>query len=315
MNQEGKDPLYFFWIFLTIGLVLFFIYFPFKNPEEIKKIDLRNIARLIDDFGKSLKQVNLSASEEIRNKQIEDYCRFYLAPQLLEKWKENPELALGKRTSSSWPEKIEIDSLTFFKDKALIEAHLIEMTSEGASERKALEIELTLKDSLARKWIISDIRIKEEETSLANPAAVFCQSQGYQYEIREDPEGNQYGVCVFDDGNECEEWAFYRNECGIEYLKENLEIENQECAKEGERVNRNPLLGPTDKKCCEGLIEERVSRSYSICRRIEDKIEESKPETPVCQDLCGDGICQEVVCLAVGCPCAETPESCPQDCH
>jgi len=33
-----------------------------------------------------------------------------------------------------------------------------------------------------------------------------------------------------------------------------------------------------------------------------------------CEDLCGDGICQEVVCQAIGCPCAETPESCPEDC-
>lgn len=33
-----------------------------------------------------------------------------------------------------------------------------------------------------------------------------------------------------------------------------------------------------------------------------------------CQDLCGDGICQEVVCEAIGCPCAETSMSCPQDC-
>ena len=33
-----------------------------------------------------------------------------------------------------------------------------------------------------------------------------------------------------------------------------------------------------------------------------------------CKDLCGDGICQEIVCLAEGCPCAETPRTCPQDC-
>ncbi len=33
-----------------------------------------------------------------------------------------------------------------------------------------------------------------------------------------------------------------------------------------------------------------------------------------CKDLCGDGICQEIVCLAIGCPCAETKGSCPQDC-
>jgi hypothetical protein len=34
----------------------------------------------------------------------------------------------------------------------------------------------------------------------------------------------------------------------------------------------------------------------------------------VCEDLCGDGICQEIVCMAIGCPCAETFETCPQDC-
>jgi len=37
------------------------------------------------------------------------------------------------------------------------------------------------------------------------------------------------------------------------------------CAKEGERVNRNPFLGPTNRVCCPGLVEKRVSRSYSIC--------------------------------------------------
>lgn len=33
-----------------------------------------------------------------------------------------------------------------------------------------------------------------------------------------------------------------------------------------------------------------------------------------CKDMCGDGVCQEIVCMAVGCPCAENKESCPQDC-
>ncbi len=33
-----------------------------------------------------------------------------------------------------------------------------------------------------------------------------------------------------------------------------------------------------------------------------------------CKDMCGDGVCQEIVCMAVGCPCAENAESCPQDC-
>ncbi len=37
------------------------------------------------------------------------------------------------------------------------------------------------------------------------------------------------------------------------------------CAKEGEKINRNPLIGSTDIKCCFGLVEWRESRSFSIC--------------------------------------------------
>lgn len=39
---------------------------------------------------------------------------------------------------------------------------------------------------------------------------------------------------------------------------------------------------------------------------IDDKI--------VCEDRCGDGECEEIVCMAVGCPCAETAADCPEDC-
>jgi len=49
---------------------------------------------------------------------------------------------------------------------------------------------------------------------LPNPASLYCQEQGYTVEIRTDDSGGQYGVCVFPDGSECDEWAFYRGECG-----------------------------------------------------------------------------------------------------
>lgn len=35
---------------------------------------------------------------------------------------------------------------------------------------------------------------------------------------------------------------------------------------------------------------------------------------PVCVDKCGDGVCQEMVCMAIGCPCGESEKSCPTDC-
>lgn len=34
----------------------------------------------------------------------------------------------------------------------------------------------------------------------------------------------------------------------------------------------------------------------------------------LCKDRCGDGVCAEMTCQGTGCACAETAESCPQDC-
>lgn len=55
--------------------------------------------------------------------------------------------------------------------------------------------------------------LKKEEPGMANPASVYCDEQGGTLEIRSDASGGQYGVCMFDDGTECEEWAYFNGEC------------------------------------------------------------------------------------------------------
>jgi putative hemolysin len=49
---------------------------------------------------------------------------------------------------------------------------------------------------------------------LPNPAAVYCEEQGGRVENRTAADGSQYGVCIFPDRSECDEWTFYRSECG-----------------------------------------------------------------------------------------------------
>lgn len=55
----------------------------------------------------------------------------------------------------------------------------------------------------------------QTEADLPNPASVFCEQNGNRLEIRTADDGSQSGVCVFPDGNACEEWAYYRGECGL----------------------------------------------------------------------------------------------------
>ncbi len=54
------------------------------------------------------------------------------------------------------------------------------------------------------------------QPGIANPASVYCAERGYQLEIRNTANG-QTGYCVFPDKSECEEWAFFRRECGVRW--------------------------------------------------------------------------------------------------
>jgi uncharacterized protein len=51
--------------------------------------------------------------------------------------------------------------------------------------------------------------------NMPNPASVYCEQQGNKLEIRTAADGSQYGICVFPDGSTCDEWAYFRGECGL----------------------------------------------------------------------------------------------------
>lgn len=50
-------------------------------------------------------------------------------------------------------------------------------------------------------------------------------------------------------------------------------------------------------------------------QRFEEPSASTGGDQSFCEDKCGDGVCNEMVCMAQGCPCAETPSSCPEDCQ
>jgi putative hemolysin len=54
---------------------------------------------------------------------------------------------------------------------------------------------------------------------LANPASQNCVARGGMLQIERRPDGGQYGVCVFVDNYQCEEWALFRGECPVGGLR------------------------------------------------------------------------------------------------
>ncbi len=53
------------------------------------------------------------------------------------------------------------------------------------------------------------------QANMPNPASVFCEQKGNKLEIQTASDGSQSGICVFPDGTICDEWAYFRGECGL----------------------------------------------------------------------------------------------------
>ncbi len=78
---------------------------------------------------------------------------------------------------------------------------------------------------------------------MPNPASVYCEEQGNKIEIRTAADGSQSGVCIFPDGSECDEWAYFRKECGPASQNGAVPASTGEVASDGCKIYRNPELG------------------------------------------------------------------------
>ena len=52
------------------------------------------------------------------------------------------------------------------------------------------------------------------QANMPNPASVYCEQNGNTLEIQTAADGSQSGICIFPDGSTCDEWAYFRGECG-----------------------------------------------------------------------------------------------------
>ena len=64
--------------------------------------------------------------------------------------------------------------------------------------------------------VTSDKAINEQgKAGIANPASTNCINKGGTLKIQKGGGGGEYGICIFEDNMQCEEWALFRGECPI----------------------------------------------------------------------------------------------------
>jgi putative hemolysin len=61
---------------------------------------------------------------------------------------------------------------------------------------------------------VSPIPTPRSKSNLSNPASAYCEQQGNKLKIATADDGSQNGVCIFPNGSTCDEWAYFRGECG-----------------------------------------------------------------------------------------------------
>ena len=70
-----------------------------------------------------------------------------------------------------------------------------------------------------RFWRRQSPETQPAPAKIANPASENCVTQGGTLSIEERGDGGQYGICLFEDNLQCEEWAMFRGECPVGGIK------------------------------------------------------------------------------------------------
>ena len=67
----------------------------------------------------------------------------------------------------------------------------------------------------------NSLRVTNEKHSsyLPNPASANCIKKGGKVVIEKRGDGGEYGICLFEDNRQCEEWAMFRGNCPVGGIK------------------------------------------------------------------------------------------------
>ena len=117
-------------------------YFLTRNSTSPAQIDEAAIHQVVTDFGAQLQKVSLLASSTQVAAEVQAYYAPYLSQDLLNSWKQNPTLAFGRQTSSPWPDRIEIQSITPQNGGLYrVDAHIIEVANAASNTQQAVALD------------------------------------------------------------------------------------------------------------------------------------------------------------------------------
>ncbi|CCQ98156.1 Antirepressor regulating drug resistance protein [[Clostridium] ultunense Esp] len=126
-----------------------------KNEEQ-------EVLALVEAFGKTLQKVSLTAPKDLVATSIEENYSQYVTPELLQKWKDDPQSAPGREVSSPWPERIVIlraemsDMNQYTVYGEIIEVTSVELANGGVAAKRPVTVAV---QKVNDRWLISGVTI------------------------------------------------------------------------------------------------------------------------------------------------------------
>ncbi len=147
----------------VVGLAVYMTFVPPPSMSEpsssVSNIEDSAVRKVVEGFGTKLQMVSLLAPTASRKAAMEQNYGAYVAPELLAKWYPEGADALGRSTSSPWPEKIDIVSVTQKGKTMVVEGNVIEVATATESQNATAPVavypvSLTL-EKRGEAWLIT----------------------------------------------------------------------------------------------------------------------------------------------------------------
>ena len=159
-----------------------------KGPDSSRQEEAESqkaVRDLVEGFGEQLKNVSLLAPQKEAAAAMQKYYADYVAPELLEKWQDDPSSAPGREVSSPWPDRIEIRSLERLAgDSYEVQGDIVEVTSAESSGGAAAKRPITLSvQRIGKSWMIVDITLGEYGSAGKTTGQVVYQNTQYGFTV------------------------------------------------------------------------------------------------------------------------------------
>lgn len=121
----------------TVGIfIIFAVLAGIAYYQGSGAADEAAVRGVVEDFGLQLKNVPLTAEEDVVQESIGQYYAPYVTQDLLTAWITTTELAPGRLTSSPWPDRIVISDISEQGAGYVVSGDIVLMTSEEVASEE-----------------------------------------------------------------------------------------------------------------------------------------------------------------------------------